>query len=86
MCKRINANDLFAYTTPKLVRIHDKRLGILNYVLMFGILIYVVVYNILYSNQAFYFGTSTFSRRSSDSHNNINNTHTPTLQKLQLAL
>ena len=56
-CKSINANDLFAYTTPKLVRIHDKRLGILNYVLMFGILSYVVIYNIAYSNQAFAYET-----------------------------
>jgi len=62
MCKSINANDFFAYTTPKLVRIHDKRLGILNYVLMAGILIYVVVYNIVYSNQAFLYGKRSFFR------------------------
>eukprot|EP00128_Syssomonas_multiformis_P009876 Colp12_sorted_trinity150504_noHs@18981 len=40
-------DDAFAYSTVKIVRIRDLRLGILHYLFMLAIIMYVVVYTII---------------------------------------
>lgn len=37
-------DELFAYTTVKMARVHDRRLGILHYAFMSLILVYIIVY------------------------------------------
>lgn len=44
-------DSVFTYDTPTYVNIRDARLGIMHYVLLFAIAIYVVVYQVLYSGQ-----------------------------------
>jgi len=46
-------DDLFAYETQKVVRIRDRRLGLLYYGLLFVILFYVIGFQILYRNEHF---------------------------------
>lgn len=48
-----HADELFAYETPKVVRIRDVRLGVLYYALVALILGYIVGYQIFYLNQHF---------------------------------
>jgi len=43
----IDWDSIFEYQTIKVVRIHDRRLGILHYTFQFCILIYIVVYTIV---------------------------------------
>jgi len=45
--KNIDADDLLSYETIKLVKIRDRRLGIMHFFLQFGIFIYIVVYTII---------------------------------------
>jgi hypothetical protein len=39
----VDWNDLLAYTTVKMVRVHDKRLGIMHYMFTLTIVLYIVV-------------------------------------------
>jgi len=49
----IHTDDLFAYETQKVVRIRDRRLGVLYYTLTVLIAAYVLGYQILYRNEHF---------------------------------
>lgn len=40
-------DDILAYSTVKIVKVRDKKLGILRYLLMLGILIYIVAFAII---------------------------------------
>jgi hypothetical protein len=40
-------NDVLAYSTPKVVKVRDWRLGLMNYLFQFAIFIYVVVWAII---------------------------------------
>lgn len=46
-------DDVFAFETPKVVRIHDRRLGFLYFTLVAGIAGFVVGYQMLYNNEHF---------------------------------
>lgn len=46
-----NPDDLLAYETPKVVVIRDRRLGCLFYTICFTIILYVIGFQILYSNE-----------------------------------
>ncbi len=41
-------DDLLSYSTVKLVRLRDKRLGLLHYTIMLLIFAYIVGYDLLY--------------------------------------
>jgi len=45
--KAMDPDDLFAYSTIKLVTIRDRRLGILHYLFMLAIFVYIIVYTII---------------------------------------
>lgn len=47
----IDWDDIFAYTTVKMVRVHDRRLGILHYFFMLLIVTYIVVYVCIVSKE-----------------------------------
>lgn len=49
----VDWDNLLIYETLKIVRIHDKRLGVLYYSLVFLIICYVIGFQILYSNEHF---------------------------------
>jgi len=49
----VDWDDLFAYETQKVVRIRDRRLGLLFYFLLFLVACYVVGFQILYDNEHF---------------------------------
>eukprot|EP00746_Dinoflagellata_sp_MGD_P011884 gnl/MRDRNA2_/MRDRNA2_125099_c0_seq1.p1 gnl/MRDRNA2_/MRDRNA2_125099_c0~~gnl/MRDRNA2_/MRDRNA2_125099_c0_seq1.p1 ORF type:complete len:526 (-),score=84.63 gnl/MRDRNA2_/MRDRNA2_125099_c0_seq1:20-1597(-) len=49
----VDWDDAFAYETKKVVRIRDRRLGLVYYFLLLLILCYVVGFQILYSNEHF---------------------------------
>lgn len=55
MClpKGWSINDFLLYDTSKIVRIHDSRLGILYYTLVFLIMCWVIGFQILYGNEHF---------------------------------
>ena len=44
-------SDMLAFQTPKLVRVHDKRLGALYYLFMLAVAVYVVYGQILYNHR-----------------------------------
>lgn len=46
-CRGVNWNNLCAYTTPRLVKIRDWRLGLTNALLMLAIFVYVVIYAVV---------------------------------------
>ena len=46
-------DDLFAYSTIKVVRIRDRWLGMLNYALMLAIFVYVIISTIWLDNGSF---------------------------------
>lgn len=48
-CPRINWDEIFAYETPKVVRVLDRRLGLLRLVLLSAIAAYVVGYVVIYN-------------------------------------
>eukprot|EP00929_Paragymnodinium_shiwhaense_P122348 TRINITY_DN95024_c0_g1_i1.p1 TRINITY_DN95024_c0_g1~~TRINITY_DN95024_c0_g1_i1.p1 ORF type:complete len:483 (+),score=33.45 TRINITY_DN95024_c0_g1_i1:53-1450(+) len=48
-----DVDSVFAYETPKIVRIQDRTLGILRLLLMLAVFIYIVVYNLWYKGQHF---------------------------------
>lgn len=43
----MDVDDLFAYSTNKLVKIRDSRLGILHYFMMFCIIVYIAIYQLI---------------------------------------
>jgi len=43
----VDVDDLFAYSTNKMVTIRDARLGILHYFMMFLIVLYIVLYQLI---------------------------------------
>lgn len=45
-----DVDDLFAYTTTKSIKIRDARLGLLHYSLMFLIVLYILVYQLIAKN------------------------------------
>lgn len=49
----IDTDHVFAYETPKIVRILDRRLGLLYYFLVGIVCLYVIGYQILYANHHF---------------------------------
>ena len=44
-------DDVFAYQTPKVVRVRDRYLGLMNLTFKLGILLYVALFAILYGKQ-----------------------------------
>mmetsp|Transcript_107410 Transcript_107410/g.169570 ORF Transcript_107410/g.169570 Transcript_107410/m.169570 type:complete len:480 (-) Transcript_107410:194-1633(-) len=42
-----DTDDLFAYTTQKMVKIRDARLGVLSYMLILAIFVYIVVWKLI---------------------------------------
>jgi len=45
--KQVDWNDWLSYTTPRVVRIKNWRLGLTQYVLMTAIFIYVIIFNVV---------------------------------------
>eukprot|EP00128_Syssomonas_multiformis_P006014 Colp12_sorted_trinity150504_noHs@25248 len=50
-CFDQDLDDLFAYNTLKVVRIRDRRLGLLHYTFLIGILIYVIGITIIFNKR-----------------------------------
>eukprot|EP00698_Gefionella_okellyi_P013495 TRINITY_DN36_c0_g1_i1.p1 TRINITY_DN36_c0_g1~~TRINITY_DN36_c0_g1_i1.p1 ORF type:complete len:446 (-),score=95.61 TRINITY_DN36_c0_g1_i1:85-1422(-) len=46
-CSTLEADSVLAYSTPKVVMIKDARLGLLHYILLVGIFVYIVGYNLI---------------------------------------
>lgn len=49
-CFGIDVDDLLSYTSPKEVRIHDRTLGCIYYLLLLIIVTYIFVYQIIFQN------------------------------------
>ncbi|KAA0149765.1 hypothetical protein FNF29_05775 [Cafeteria roenbergensis] len=66
----MDLDNVFAYSTPRFVKIRDRRLGMLNTLFKFFIFVYVVVYNVIllmgYKVQGDVVGTARLQPRAPD--------------------
>lgn len=62
-CFGMDLDDVFAFEGPHIVRIRDKRLGLLHYFLMVVIFLYIVIYQVIFQNSYLLFATPVPSVR-----------------------
>jgi len=61
--RALDYDKVFSYDTVKIVRIKDKRLGILHYLFLFGIILYILFYTVLWEKKYLLTETPTGSFR-----------------------
>ncbi|RYG56570.1 hypothetical protein EON66_02585 [archaeon] len=59
----LDLDDVFAYTTPRTVRVRDRYLGLTKYTVMIGVFSYVIAYQLLAKQSYSAFGTIAGSVR-----------------------